>query len=203
MSRPPSFERDQVARAARTVFWQRGYEAASIPELEEATGLGRSSIYNAFGSKKGLFDAAVESYLDEVIRPRLLPLREEVVAPGALATYLEGLDQILARADSMPRANGCLLINAAGAPISRDSGMAEVIVRYRDELQAAVTRGVCAALVDVPRARAQRLAETITALVVAALAVVRVTPGQARHTVSLAAALLAEARADAARERRG
>ncbi|MDD0859753.1 TetR/AcrR family transcriptional regulator [Arthrobacter alpinus] len=45
-----------------------------LPDLERATGLSRSSIYHAFGSKRGLFDAAVASYLSEIIRPRLQPL---------------------------------------------------------------------------------------------------------------------------------
>ena len=68
-------------RAARTVFWEHGFEAASLPALERATGLNRSSIYHGFGSKRGLFDAAVASYLDEVVRPRLRPLVQDDVAP--------------------------------------------------------------------------------------------------------------------------
>lgn len=193
MSRPRGFDRDRVVRGARTLFWRRGYEGASVPELEEATGLGRSSIYNAFGSKRGLFDAAVESYLSEVVRPRLRPLTEDPVDPAALSDYLDGLGGVLARVDSMPGTNGCLLINAAGSPISRDPGVADLIARYRDELQAAIARGVDAALVDVSRARRERLAETITALVVAALALVRVAPEQARRTLAVAGSLLAEA----------
>ena len=54
MARTQGFERDAVVRAARTVFWRRGFEDTAVPDLEEATGLSRSSIYNAFGSKRGL-----------------------------------------------------------------------------------------------------------------------------------------------------
>ena len=60
MGRPQTFETDEVVRAARGVFWRDGYESASLPDLEQATGLSRSSIYHAFGSKRGLFDAAVD-----------------------------------------------------------------------------------------------------------------------------------------------
>ncbi|HOZ57111.1 MAG TPA: helix-turn-helix domain-containing protein, partial [Nakamurella multipartita] len=69
MGRTKTFDPGEVVRAARAVFWTRGFESASLPELQEATGLSVSSIYHSFGSKRGLFDAAVASYLDEVARP--------------------------------------------------------------------------------------------------------------------------------------
>jgi len=64
MGRTRTFDEDAVVRAARDVFWQHGYAEASVPDLEAATGLGRSSLYHSFGSKRELFDAAIESYLD-------------------------------------------------------------------------------------------------------------------------------------------
>lgn len=88
MGRTPTYDRLEVVRAARGVFWRTGYEGASLPELEEATGLARSSLYHAFGSKRGLYDAAVESYLDEMVRPRLVPLARDRVAPDAILDYL-------------------------------------------------------------------------------------------------------------------
>ena len=75
MARPRSFDTATAVRAARQVFWTRVSEATSLPDLEAATGLRRSSLYQAFGSKRGLFDAAVASYLDEVVRPLLAGLR--------------------------------------------------------------------------------------------------------------------------------
>ncbi len=91
MGRKRSFDADEAVRAARSVFWSNGYEGASLPDLEAATGLNRSSIYHTFGSKRGLFDAAVDSYLNEGIRPRLRVLLEDPVPPDAVRTYLTGL----------------------------------------------------------------------------------------------------------------
>ena len=79
MGRNRTFDTQEAVRAARSVFWSNGFGGASLPDLEQATGLNRSSLYHAFGSKRGLFDAAVDSYLEEVIRPRLRILTE---APG-------------------------------------------------------------------------------------------------------------------------
>jgi AcrR family transcriptional regulator len=190
VGRTQAFDRDTAVRAARAVFWQSGYEDASVPDLERATGLSRSSIYNAFGSKRGLFDAAVQSYLDEVVRPRLRPLQGSHVEPDAIIGYLEGLREALAGAGSAPAANGCLLINAAGAPIAHDAEVARVIAAYRDELRAAVGRGIGAHLPAATAAERDRLADAVTGLVVAAFALVRIAPEEASRGLLTARGLI-------------
>ncbi|WP_344246945.1 TetR/AcrR family transcriptional regulator [Isoptericola hypogeus] len=190
MGRSQTFETDRVVRAAREVFWSAGYESASVPELERATGLSRSSIYHAFGSKRGLFDAAVQSYLDEVVRPRLRPLVADAVAPDALAGYLTGLRAALGRADEVQSTSGCLLVNAASAPIARDAAVRRTVAAYRAELRAALGRGVAAALPDASGAEADRLADACTALVVSAFTLVRVDPASALQCLDTAVELL-------------
>ena len=145
MPRTREFVTNDAVVAARSVFWEHGYEQTSVPALERATGLGRSSIYQAFGSKRGLFDACVESYLDEILRPRLRPLQQETVAPQALVDYLEGLRGALADAGSAPGRHGCLLLNAASGPIGRQQAVAERVMAYREELRTAMRRGLAAA----------------------------------------------------------
>lgn len=194
MGRTQTFDTDEVVRAARAVFWARGYEEAALPELERATGLSRSSIYHAFGSKRGLFGAAVDSYLDEVIRPRLAPLTSPTVPPEALAHYLDGLRAALLRAGTLPATSGCLLVNSAGAPIGHDDEVARAISGYRAELRAAIGNGVRAALPDRVPAAQDTLADACTGLVVAAFALVRVAPAEAVRALDTAGALLAAAR---------
>jgi len=190
VARSREFDRDAVVRAARQFFWAHGYEDSSIAGLETATGLNRSSIYNAFESKRGLFDAAVQSYLDEIVRPRLVPLQGDEVDAGALATYLGTLGAAFSRVGSMPAENGCLLINAAGAPVSRDAEVARVIDDYRAEMHAAISRGVEAALPAASEARRARLADVVTGLVVAAFALVRTSPAEAIRSLGTAAELV-------------
>lgn len=185
MSRPATFERDTVVRAARTVFWHRGYDA-SVPELESATGLSRSSIYNTFGSKRGLFDAAVQSYLDDVIRPRLQPLQGEPVAPDAIIAYLTGLRSAFQRPDSMTASSGCLLINTANTPIAQDQHLARVITDYRNELHAALGRGISAHAPQADLSARQHATISVTGLVVAAFALARVDSHQAAQNVTAA-----------------
>lgn len=188
MSRAQTFDTGAVVRAARDVFWALGYDGASVPVLEDATGLRRSSIYHAFGSKRGLFDAAVASYLDEVVRPRLSPLTASTVQPEAVIHYLAELRTAFERTGSFTAANGCLLVNAAGAPISQDAAVRETVAGYRAELRAALGRGVRARFPE--RSDADRIAEVCTGLVVSAFALTRVDNAAALQALDTALELL-------------
>lgn len=191
MARTLAFDSITVIKSARTLFWAKGFEAASIPDFEAATGLSRSSIYNSFGSKRGLFDAAVQSYLDEIVRPRLQPLMAERVSASALAEYLDGLITVFSQPEALPTSNGCLLINTASSPLSADSHVSQVVQEYREELEVAFSRGINAAHHGLEPAVQQRLASTITGLVVASFALVRIAPAQASTLLEDAKTLVA------------
>ena len=65
--RPRSFDEQQVVRHATALFTGRGYEATSIDDLVAATGLHRGSLYKAFGSKRGIFLAALQRVVDSPV----------------------------------------------------------------------------------------------------------------------------------------
>jgi TetR/AcrR family transcriptional repressor of nem operon len=186
MGRTRTFTEVEVARAARQVFWDRGFEDTALPDLERATGLNRSSIYHSFGSKRGLFDAAVESYLDEVVRPRLAPLRVEVVEFDALEKYLLGLHSAMTEGHTALAANGCLLLNATGSLLGREATLQTVVAAYCADLRAAVTAGVVARRADLDSTEQTTLATTCTGLVFAAMAIVRVDSKAAGDLIAAA-----------------
>ncbi|GAB3601615.1 TetR/AcrR family transcriptional regulator [Microbacterium tumbae] len=62
MARPRKFDEHSTVQTARDVFRRRGYAATSISDLSEATGLGKGSIYNAFGDKETLYRRAFDDY---------------------------------------------------------------------------------------------------------------------------------------------
>lgn len=154
MARPREFDVDMALDRAMHTFWSKGFEATSLDELCEATGLGRSSLYAAFGSKRGLYFNALERYerlavgwiAAELAGP--LPIRE------AVARFLgKIIDDIVTGRGR----RGCLIGNCA-AELSRQDRKAAGKVRhslgllestFRAGLARARERGEIAADADV------------------------------------------------------
>jgi len=102
MARPRSFDTDAVLSAAMLLFWERGFDATSIRDLERATRLNAPSLYGAFGDKETLFTAILRRYLDVVIVPAI----EAAAGLGADGIRLM-FSSILDKDPALPR--GCLL----------------------------------------------------------------------------------------------
>jgi TetR/AcrR family transcriptional repressor of nem operon len=143
MGRHQVFDTVHAVEAARDLFWQLGYEAVSLTDLEQATGLNRSSIYNAFGSKRGLFDVAVENYLETIIRPRIAPLLDPSNSPSeaaeALIRYFTALAETVAGLPADSPRQGCLLVTAAPGIAGQDETVRQVVADYHAELVGAFT----------------------------------------------------------------
>lgn len=117
MPRPRSFDPADALTAAQDVFWAKGYEAASVQDLVDATGLSRSSLYATFGDKHGLYLAVLDRYAD-VVRRSLRDLCDCDSPLGALQAYLSHLAAEPAAGGPGPL--GCLLTNAAAERASCD-----------------------------------------------------------------------------------
>lgn len=188
MGRTATFDRADVIESARDLFWSHGYEATTIPDLEQATGLKRSSLYHAFGSKKGLFDEVVENYLAEKVRPLLACITDEGAAPGVLADYFATLSQSVRTADSHP---GCLLIAAANAPVGTDPTVSAAISGYYDDLFVAFRTGVGRLRPHLTASEADGRARALVALTISALALARTSKPLALANLHAAQELLA------------
>lgn len=68
MGRKRNFNDDEILARAGEVFLEHGYEGTSIDALVKATGLLRGSLYGAFGSKRGMFVAALRDATDSESR---------------------------------------------------------------------------------------------------------------------------------------
>lgn len=129
MARPREFDEGAVLDAAVLCFWNRGYEATSVKDLVERTGITAASLYNAFGDKRGIYQQALGHYIEGSIADRIqrcehLPPRDAI---GAF--FAEILKRSLGDRDR----KGCMLVNAAldVAPHDPDfrKVVAEVLVR--------------------------------------------------------------------------
>jgi TetR/AcrR family transcriptional repressor of nem operon len=137
--RPRSFDEDQVLERAMNVFWRLGYEGAGIADLEEATRLGRQSLYGAFGSKRELFERVVEFYFERVLKPGVIDVLD---APSCAASNLEQVFKSWEQAASAPDFHGCLVGNAASDLRPRDPELAGVLRRKLQLLEDAFTRAL-------------------------------------------------------------
>jgi TetR/AcrR family transcriptional repressor of nem operon len=115
------FDRDVVLDRAMEVFWRRGYEATSIQELVETTGINRGSIYGTFGDKQGLFLAALDHYWEKIAKPMMAELSH----PDPHHALERMLESIVRRTSDPRFPRGCLATNtslecpATGEEISR------------------------------------------------------------------------------------
>lgn len=177
MGRLQSFERLTVVQAARDLFWDRGFDLVSLSDLEAATGLKRSSLYHAFGSKRGLFDAAVEDYQDTVIRPRLHILTGPTIGRDSLLAYFADLRSSLAALPGDSPRRGCLLLNCAAGLAGHDDVARQVVEGYRydltNTLQDALRVAGSMAGETVPD-RSQERARTLASLGMSAMLLARV-----------------------------
>jgi AcrR family transcriptional regulator len=131
MARPRKFDEERALDAAMRVFWERGYEATSTQDLCDATGLGRSSIYNTFQSKRDLFGRALARYLDTMTAAQTAVL-DDVERPAVdrvralLAQVVESEAECQAGSG---RALGCLGVNTVVELAARDHEAAAVLER--------------------------------------------------------------------------
>jgi len=110
--RPLSFDRNAALEKAMHVFWERGYEAASISELTAAMGITAPSLYTAFGDKEHLFFEAIELYGNGPGGFGARALAEEPTARGAVQRLLEEAADELTR-ECHPL--GCMMVCSVGA----------------------------------------------------------------------------------------
>jgi TetR/AcrR family transcriptional regulator, transcriptional repressor for nem operon len=140
MGRGIEFDRDAVLDQAGEIFWRLGYDVVTIQGLETATGLGRGSLYNAFGDKEGLFLAALDRYVSKHGSAPFQYLETPIVAEGIRLM----LNAIIKRMSDPANPRGCLLTNASltyGTGSSRiDADVADKIKTMEMLLEKAITR---------------------------------------------------------------
>ncbi len=110
MGRTREFDMDQALDAAISTFWTQGYEATSMTDLMEATGLHKGSLYKAFEDKHDIFMKSLGRYLDGAYEHMHSVLAAAEAPLDGLRAWLNGV-VFLCRHQPVQR--GCLALNAA------------------------------------------------------------------------------------------
>jgi len=140
MARPRKFAEGDVVAAARDEFWTRGYAATSVDDLTAATGLGKGSLYGAFGDKHGLYLRALDDYIASSLDEVRGQLRDPAFsAYDRLTHHLRAQVKAIA-ADKSRR--GCMMAKSAAELAGLDDAVDKKVERayatWRDELVACV-----------------------------------------------------------------
>jgi AcrR family transcriptional regulator len=134
MGRPREFNEDQVLQRAMILFWEKGYEGASLADLLATMRLTRSSFYKAFESKECLFRIISARY-----DRQHLQFEREALAEATPRQIVERLlygAADLQTGDKTP--TGCLLVNGALSCSSESDAVRLDLAECRDELRQAL-----------------------------------------------------------------
>jgi TetR/AcrR family transcriptional regulator, transcriptional repressor for nem operon len=162
MPRPREFDEADVVAAARDEFWTRGYTATSVDDLTAVTGLGKGSLYGAFGDKHGLFLRALDDYITSAVDGVRTQLRDSRrSAYERLTRHIRGQAKAVA-ADTSRR--GCMMAKSA-AELSATDDEVETHVEqayavWRNELLDCIKEAQRDGAID-PKRNAQALATTL------------------------------------------
>lgn len=177
---------------ATLAFWRRGYEATSISDLVEQTGLNRGSLYTAFDGKRGLFVECLAHYDS---RHRLDFLDEVSKGKGPREAILAVFEAAARPSRETGLPPGCLLVNSALEVSPHDPEVREIVNRCLAEVEAFFRANVAAAQAEGSVARdldAGRAAQVLLGLFLGLRVIVRsgLEDGAAGAVVDQARALL-------------
>ena len=131
--RPRDFDEVAVLDSAMSTFWNQGYDATSYSDLVEATGLGRQSLYQAFGDKRSLFTTVLRHYGDSVTQKSEEILNREGSPTQNIRDWLERLRDRSGRDRS-----GCLLTNTAVEIVPHDPEVAAIVQKELKRVEVAL-----------------------------------------------------------------
>jgi TetR/AcrR family transcriptional regulator, transcriptional repressor for nem operon len=194
MGRRKTYDRDEIVDRAMELFWVQGFHATSTRNLTEAMDVNPYSLYAEFGSKEGLYQAAVERYEEKVVHRNFGRLE---TAEASLDDVRHVLDFFGNAGQRRASAMGCLLCNASveRAPTIEDSR--ESTARFVGRLTAAFKNALGNAEAEgrlVKGARVNQLAASLVTHLMGAFVLMR---AQVDGAVIRAAADEALARVDA------
>ena len=162
--RPLSFDQDQALDAAVQVFWEKGYEGASLSDLTQAMGINPPSLYAKFGNKHELFLKAIDRYVATITSTQLAPLVEMRDIRQAVSGYFAEVIRCVASRD-WP--TGCMVVCVATEAAERDGIVRTKVSGLLESAEAFIAQRIAESAPDDPSVDIddpQKLARMIVAV---------------------------------------
>jgi len=156
MARTRQFDPSEALDKALALFWRQGYYGTSIEDLVGVTGVSRYGLYSVFGSKQGLFMAALDRYQKNMIGGLLHKFEQSDAALDAIHGFFAALTEA---ATAPGNRLGCLICNTASELAPHDADAAQAVEAFRQRLSGdfrrvlknARDKGMLAAGFDIDR----------------------------------------------------
>ena len=133
MARPVEFDRTVATQSALLLFWSKGYQATSLAHLVAAMGISRSSLYAAYGDKRGVFIECLDLFAVRSIET----LRRAQAQQPPLAALRTFFTQTLSEEAGDRWAWGCMLVNTVLELADVDEDLCDHARRRLAEVEAA------------------------------------------------------------------
>jgi AcrR family transcriptional regulator len=129
LGRPREFSEAAALDAAMRVFWERGYEGASLDDLTKAMGINRSSLYASFGDKEELFKSVIAQYSEGP----MAFIHKALQQPTARAVVENLLRSVVAFLGDPSHPRGCLSLQGGLACGSSAEGVKRAMIDWRKQ----------------------------------------------------------------------
>lgn len=106
MARPKSYDRREAIEKACYAFWEHGYQALGVREIERLTGLNQFAIRTEFGGKEGLYLEALAFYAEAAVSTAMAPMKT-----GGVASVIRFVEGLVTPGSMTSSAFGCLVVN--------------------------------------------------------------------------------------------
>jgi len=129
MARPREFDIDDALDAAMRAFWAHGYEATSLTDLIDATGLQKGSLYKAFGDKHSLFLQCLDHYAQNIMAIQSEALESGATPTESLSAWFDGAIEYAIGEEGRPR--GCFAMNTLVELGPHDAVIGERLIHHK------------------------------------------------------------------------
>lgn len=163
------FDVNEVLDKAMQAFWSHGYEATSMQDLVNCTGIHRGSLYATYSDKHALFLAALRMY-DDKIRRRLLADLESSYGPreAIRQLFLAFTSQVSEKGGN----RGCFLTNTALELAAHDPEAGKIVAHAQEQIEAFFARMIRKAKAEGEVAPHVKSAETASGLLASLIGLV-------------------------------
>jgi len=141
MTRTKEFDESEVLGRAMALFWVRGYAHTSFSDLVESIGVNRQSLYDTYGDKQALFQAALKLYLKRACDS----VQRKLEAPGPVRNVIADTLNSLVIGACGRNSAGCFMVNSMVELTPHDPDTRALAQRYARAIEGLFTSRLSAA----------------------------------------------------------